>query len=306
MQNKPLFIYVNPKTSKMKEVKLSIKKIVAGIVCLIALVIFSLKYSVDFLVDFSQNSRISKLTRENEVLQTELKKISQKITYINSDIDWIEKKDDQIRAMLDLPPITADVRQVGIGGATPSAAEINKVRELSFGNELINSWNFLEQLEREIRLEKTSYQTLLKTVELRQDSLKYLPVLKPVPSAYISSSFGNRFHPILKKRQFHKGIDLAANSGTPIIAPADGKVVSAGTNQGYGKFVQINHKYGFETAYGHLKKIYVRKGQTVKRGDKIGEVGSTGLSTSNHLHYEVRFKGKALNPRDFFLNDILH
>lgn len=300
-----MFIYVNPKTSRMREVKLSLKKIITAIVFFIAVIVFSLKYSVDFLIDFSQNSKIAKLKKENAILEDELQKIGTKITTINSDIDWIEKKDDQIRAMLNLPPITSDVRQVGIGGANPGADGMNALRqELSYGNELVSSWNFLEQLEREIRLEKNSYQKLLSTVETRQDSLKYLPVLKPVPAAYISSGFGNRFHPILKRRQFHHGIDLVASKGTPILAPADGTVTSAGKNGSYGQYVSINHKYGFETSYGHMNKIYVRRGQTVKRGDKIGEVGSTGLSTSSHLHFEVRFKGKTLNPRDFFLNDM--
>ncbi len=103
---------------------------------------------------------------------------------------------------------------------------------------------------------------------------------------------------------YHRGVDLATNKGTPIIAPSDGYVVYAGRNAGYGLFIQINHKYGFETYYGHLNKIYVRKGQFVKRGDKIGEVGSSGISTSSHLHYEVHYNGNALNPTQFFLNDI--
>ncbi len=304
MQKKPLLIYVNPDSSEVKEFPFSFKKIGFFFLLFLALLVFSLKYSVDFIVDFNQNSKISQLERENEILQSELRRFSETITDLRSTIDVIEKKDDQIRAMLDLPVIDSDVRQVVIGGAATNLNSTLNYSELKFGNELIEHLNLLQKLEREVRLEKASYQKLVTTVERRQDSLRYLPVLKPVPEAYVSSGFGNRRHPINRRIQFHKGVDLAIRKGTPIIAPADGYVMSAGRNGGYGNFISINHKYGFETYYGHLNKMYVRKGQFVKRGDKIGEVGSTGLSTSSHLHYEVRFRGKPLNPLGFFLNDI--
>lgn len=306
MKKKPLLIYMNPKTSGVKEFHLSISKIVLISVLTILVVGLTLKYSVDFIVDFSQNSKISTLKKENDLLKTELKGIAEQITTLRSSIDHIEQRDDQIRTMLDLPAINSDVRQVGIGGADPDVSSLLSSTELSFGSELFDNLNLLKKLEREIRLEKESYQKLLTTVERRQDSLRYLPALKPVRNAYISSPFGNRIHPIRKRLHFHKGIDLATNRGTPIIAPADGTIVMAGRNAGYGLFISIDHKYGYETSYGHLRKIYVRKGQRVKRGDKIGEVGSTGLATSSHLHYEVRFDGKPLNPMDFFLDDESH
>lgn len=303
MKKKSLLIYVNPKSSDVKEFKLSPKKILLSLLIAGALFVISIKYSVDFIVDFSQNSKISHLKYENTVLQSELNKISEKIAEIRSTIDVLESKDDKIRAILDLPEIDPDVRQVGIGGTATEPALAFNAEGLSFANELISNLSVLEKLEREIRLETESYQKLLTTVERRQDSLLYLPILQPVHNAYLSSGFGNRRHPINRRMQFHKGVDLATNSGTPIIAPADGYVVVAERNGGYGLFVAINHKYGFETYYGHMRKIFVKKGQFVKRGDKLGEVGSTGLATSSHLHYEVHYKGKPLNPLNFFLND---
>lgn len=305
MKKKPVLLYVNPnKSSEIREFNLSFKKIIFAVIVVLAIIVFVLKYSVDFIVDFSQNSKINQLKKENLVLKTELEKIGTKVSTIRSSIDFLENRDDQIRAMLDLPPINSDVRQVGIGGANPELSNPINTNEISVGGELVENLSLLERLEREVRLERDSYQRLLTTVERRQDSLRYLPVLKPVHDAYLSSAFGNRRHPIHRRIHFHRGIDLATNRGTPIIAPADGYVVSAGQNGGYGLFIAINHVYGFETYYGHLNKIYVRKGQFVKRGDKIGEVGSTGLATSSHLHYEVHYKNKALDPRKFILNDI--
>ncbi|RMH87391.1 MAG: hypothetical protein D6681_15170 [Calditrichaeota bacterium] len=305
MDKKPILIFVNPKSSQIKEYTLSFRRIGLALLIVLAAVVFSFKYSVHLIGKLSQNSRISQLEKENAILRAELKKISDRIAELRSNLDLIEEKDDRLRAMLDLPPINEDVRQVGIGGGESFLAN-SELGSVSFGSELIETLNLLEKLDREIRLEKVSYQKLLTTVERRQDSLQYLPALIPVQNAYLSSGFGNRIHPIRKRRQFHKGVDLATNRGTPVIAPADGYVTFAGTNGGFGKFVQINHKYGFETLYGHLDKIYVRKGQFVKRGDKIGEVGSTGLATSTHLHYEVHYNGKPLNPVNFFLNDMTY
>ncbi len=303
MKKKPLLIYVNPEASGVKEFKLSFKKITLSIIAIVIFSVLALKYSVDVVVDYSQNTKITQLKKENGFLQDELVKMRDKILAISSSVDILGEKDDQLRALLDLPPINSDVRKVGVGGTDPDMSNLMLSDEFLFSKDLSENLKLLNKLDRELRLEKESYQKLLTTVERQQDSLRYLPVLKPVPSAYISSGFGMRMHPIRKVRHFHRGIDMAALRGTPIIAPADGQVISAGRNSGYGLSVLIDHKYGFKTRYGHMQKIYVRKGQFVKRGDKIGEVGNTGLATSSHLHYEVYYNGKPLNPINFYFNE---
>jgi murein DD-endopeptidase MepM/ murein hydrolase activator NlpD len=111
-----------------------------------------------------------------------------------------------------------------------------------------------------------------------------------------TSGFGNRFHPILGYERFHAGLDLAATAGTPIVAAADGKVVSAGWAGGYGRAVAIVHAGGIETKYGHMSRIAAYAGEFVHRGDVIGYVGSSGLSTGPHLHFEVRKNGRPVNP----------
>lgn len=118
----------------------------------------------------------------------------------------------------------------------------------------------------------------------------------PTEYVRISSPFGSRIHPITHKRHGHKGIDLAAPRNTPIYATADGVVTFSGRNGGYGNFVKLNHKNGYKTAYAHMNSIAVRKGKTVQKGDLIGYVGSTGSSTGNHLHYEVYYQDKLIDP----------
>lgn len=112
----------------------------------------------------------------------------------------------------------------------------------------------------------------------------------------ISSKFGERFHPILHAMRMHKGVDLAARFGSPIVAAADGRVVSAGWHGGYGREVAIKHGAGVESIYGHMSRIAAAAGSYVRRGQVIGYVGSSGLSTGPHLHFEVRKNGTAVNP----------
>ena len=299
MKKRPVILYVDPKSSNLKQFSISKTKVILFGVFLLLFSIFLLKFSVDFIVRISQNSEISRLRHHNQLLQAELQRMSQKVSSLEHRLAVVQNLDDEIRTYLDLPKISEDVRRVGVGGA-----EVDFTSRLPEGmplrENIIQNWNVIDQLERELKLEQESYQKLLTTVERREDSLRYLPALKPVRNARLTDGFGKRIHPIFRRLQFHKGVDLACPSGTPIIAPADGYVTFAGRNGGYGLFVQINHKYGFETYYGHLRKIYVKRGQFVKRGDKIGEVGSTGLSTNPHLHYEVRYKGKPVNPLEFF------
>jgi murein DD-endopeptidase MepM/ murein hydrolase activator NlpD len=112
----------------------------------------------------------------------------------------------------------------------------------------------------------------------------------------VTSGFGERFHPILGYERFHAGVDLRAAAGTPIVAAADGRVVSAGWRGGYGRAVAIAHSGGVESRYGHMSRIAAYPGELVHRGQVIGYVGSTGLSTGPHLHFEVTRNGRPVNP----------
>jgi murein DD-endopeptidase MepM/ murein hydrolase activator NlpD len=122
------------------------------------------------------------------------------------------------------------------------------------------------------------------------------PTAKGTP---ITSGFGWRIHPIKGDRRFHTGIDFGAAFGTPIYAIANGKVEFAGQRGGYGNAVIVNHGGGKSTLYGHASKLYVREGQQVTRGQMVAAVGSTGMSTAPHLHFEVRVNDKPINPRPY-------
>jgi murein DD-endopeptidase MepM/ murein hydrolase activator NlpD len=120
----------------------------------------------------------------------------------------------------------------------------------------------------------------------------------------VSSGFSMRVHPIYHMNKFHYGMDFVAPTGTAVYATADGVVTMASDYLGYGNYIKIEHGYNYETAYGHLNSIGVRKGQKVVRGQIIGTVGNTGISTGDHLHYEVIYNGKTVNPINYFSDDI--
>ena len=140
--------------------------------------------------------------------------------------------------------------------------------------------------------------------------LNSIPNGKPLNYKRISSKFGYRIHPVTKKKAFHAGLDLPAKHGTSIYAPASGVVVFSGKKGAYGNFLLIAHSYGFKTAYGHLSRSVVKSGDYVTKGQRIAYVGSTGRSTGPHLHYEIRYLTKWVDPKAFMfwnldnINDI--
>lgn len=155
--------------------------------------------------------------------------------------------------------------------------------------------NRLEELEQSTEKMETQLVSLKKSATSYRDKLKHTPRGMPTRGR-VTSYYGTRRHPITRRNQMHEGIDLAAPTGTPIVATADGVVMFSGSRAGYGRTVIINHGYGFRTLYGHASKIIVRVGQQVKHGQVIAYVGSTGVSTGSHLHYEVHVSRKPVNP----------
>ena len=157
----------------------------------------------------------------------------------------------------------------------------------------------------ELSVQSYSFDTIAGMVGQKSEMLRCIPAIRPLPNIYeVQSGFGYRYHPILKVLRPHTGIDIAAKKGTPVYATADGVVSRQKTGSGYGITVLIDHGYSYQTLYAHLSKKAVKPGEKVVRGQIIGYVGSTGISTGSHLHYEVIKGGKKVNPVHYFFNDI--
>jgi murein DD-endopeptidase MepM/ murein hydrolase activator NlpD len=164
------------------------------------------------------------------------------------------------------------------------------------------------------KLDKEAFmmKELVKEAYSHQEMLNRIPAIQPIDNKDLrrtASGWGYRIHPIYKIRKFHYGIDFTARIGTPIYSTGQGKIEyliphHSKSSKGYGNLIIIDHGYGYKTLYAHLSKFNVKKGQKVKRGDVIGYVGSTGLSTGPHLHYEVIKNGRKVNPIHYFFNDL--
>lgn len=186
-------------------------------------------------------------------------------------------------AMADEAPATGVINTSAVASA-PLAAELGDENEFT---ELFASWEDLEEGGR-----ITSGGEIIAAPRLSVA----VPSRMPVDGVQLTSGYGMRDHPILRQRRRHNGVDLAAPSGTPVYATADGVIEMAKYFGSYGNYVQIGHGGDLETRYAHLSSYTVRDGDQVRKGDLIGYIGSTGRSTGPHLHYEVRVAGDPVNP----------
>jgi hypothetical protein len=209
--------------------------------------------------------------------------------------------EDVTRLVYGMKSISNDVRMAGIGG-TPSPEE--KTDDILSNPQLIKSAALQESLStllRRVQLQNTTFGQMEEHVEQQYRYWTQNPSIRPAPGQ-VTSIFGYRPDPISGIINFHDGMDIANEPGTPIVAPADGIVKDAGVLQNFGNAVVILHpESGVETIYGHLQKYTVRAEQRVKRGELIGLLGNSGKSTGPHLHYEVRKNGRAISPVPFIL-----
>ena len=200
--------------------------------------------------------------------------------------------DPAMQAAMDKLP--AVVKNRAMGGA-PSQQPLGSLPALQSPE---NTFGLLRELLQGLESRLSSVRT---DVEKRSALAAATPSIWPA-HGWLSSRVGVRQDPITGESDYHEGLDISADRGTPVYATADGVVRLAGREGGYGNLVILEHEYGLETRYGHLSRFLVREGASVTRGDIIGLVGSTGRSTGSHLHYEVRVNGRLLNPLQLLLN----
>ncbi len=294
----------NPKTLSYDEIELSWKDRVIKIVGWSTAVIFTsfllLMVSSKFITTPTEQKLTEELNKSNYTLEA----ISMDLTKLTDEIDKIQERDADVhRVILGIDPLDQNLWNSGTGGYKKYKGIMN----YSNNNELVKeTLDKVKKLNRKVELQNASLDTLEKLAVQRADRLASVPSIKPIREdkikrkiAYLSG-FGYRDHPIYHIKKFHKGIDFTSPRGTHIQATGNGVVKAViRKKRGYGLHVVIDHGYGYETLYGHMSKILVKKGQKVVRGQTIGLVGSTGSSTAPHCHYEVHYNGKAINPIDF-------
>ena len=204
--------------------------------------------------------------------------------------------DTKLRRAVSLGPRDKAQQVLGIGG--PDELGLQNLTTMGGKKQeeaLKEMHQELTQLKGAATRQETSLQMLIEYFEDKRSLYASTPSVWPV-RGWVTSPFGNRNSPFTGIPTFHEGMDIAAQTGTPVMSPADGVVIKAGFGTGYGNVVELSHGYGIKTIFGHNSRLNVKVGQRVKRGDVISYVGDTGSSTGPHLHYEVRLNGLPVNP----------
>lgn len=247
-----------------------------------------------------------KKNREIEALQLQYDLLDKKMGQAEQVLKDLEDRDDNIyRTIFESDPLPKSVRYGGSGGSNKySAFDSYENSDL-----LKSATERMDRISKQMYVQSKSFDEVVSLARNKEKLMASIPAVMPINQKdlahVVTSGFGWRTHPIYKTQEFHPGMDFAADQGTPIYSTGDGVVDQANNlAQGYGNHVVINHGFGYQTLYGHMSKIVARTGAKVTRGQLIGYVGSTGLSTAPHVHYEVIKNGEKVNPINYYYNDL--
>jgi murein DD-endopeptidase MepM/ murein hydrolase activator NlpD len=250
----------------------------------------------------SATTEVNHLRTSNSTLEQENSSYRKATGALTAQIESLQAAINELGLRSQLDPVTARaveklpavVRSRAEGGTSAAGAsamltpQFNAASVSSLDQTFTMLRNILGSLEGHLSIVR-------RNVEKRESLMKATPSIWPV-HGWLSAGYGMRSDPFNGARDFHPGLDISADKGTPIYATADGKVEVAAPSGDYGNLVVIDHGYGIVTRYGHLSKFAVWQGSSVKRGDVVGYVGATGRATGPHLHYEVLANGKLMNP----------
>lgn len=290
----------NPETLHYEKIELSIKERIVRALPRIFAVMIITTFIIFLFSDFIDTPQEMRLKNENDQLKIHYEMLSKRMNQAEKALDDIQRRDENIyRIIFESEPFAYD--------RTPGTGGIDKYKNIDL-NLIAETSEKLDDLTLRMVAQSKSYDQIIELARRKKKFFKSVPGISPISDRnlkHFASGFGYRIHPIYKTRKMHTGIDLSAPRGTAVYAAGDGKVVKAGKSTGgYGNMIIIDHGFGYKSLYAHLFKVEVKKGQEIKRGERIGAVGSTGRSIAPHLHYEVRFHDKPVDPVNYYFNDL--
>jgi len=269
-------------------------------------IVLSLLVATIFYMAFTRNFdslNEQLLKKENIELKANFQILTDRIHKSFAELNkLIEKDDKNYRVILDVDPLSHEIREGGAGGR-----EKFDLHEIKNVPSLLYDYTIIERLKTKLEIEVQSYRQLNQMLNERIQMWASRPAIQPISNKQLNQlhmSYGARMHPIFRVIKEHNGLDFAASKGTPVYATGDGKVTHAYFSGSYGNVIYIDHGHGYETRYAHLSRFAVGPGQKIKRGHTIGYVGNTGTSVSYHLHYEILFNERHVNPINFFQRDL--
>jgi len=311
MKNRIKIWFHSDTTSDLKE--FTINKAVLGLtlfMCFSAMGIVSLiGYDYIRLKKTSHNAIFLRQTihqQQNEIKtqRTQIQSFAGKLETLKKKVDTLSKLENKVRLIADIN-LTSDSSNssgfIGIGGIPKNKLDTNISLEKRHNNLMREMHQQINQTSLAAQKQELNFDDLIKQLEQKRNKLASTPSIRPV-EGWITSKFGYRTSPFTGQNDFHSGIDISNRSGTEVIATADGKISYAARKMYIGNVVVIDHGDGLNSRYGHLKKILVKQGQEIKRGDVIALLGNTGQSTGPHVHYEIHLNGTPVNPLNYILN----
>jgi murein DD-endopeptidase MepM/ murein hydrolase activator NlpD len=271
----------------------------------VGLLLFAL-FGVGFFARQGGHLQAAQLRRENRLLAAEVEQMRAQVQELNRSMDTLATRGQQYRVIAGLPDIPSDVQQVGVGGPGTSRSAPLMYLNARLGSRVAETSDDIGTLNRRARLLRSSLDEAFGVMRSNRERLASIPSVAPTSGPLTSLFSPARRHPVLRITRPHKGVDIAARVGEPILAPARGRVVFAGNRgNGYGNMVEVDHGFGYVTRFAHASRLTVRSGQTVRRGDTIALVGATGLVSGPHLHYEVEVNGRQVDPLNFIIADAI-
>ncbi len=294
----------NPESLGYDKVRTSIRRTVVRAfsfltATLAVAVIYYFAYSY-----FFETPKERLLKREITQMTTTYETLSQNMQRIQEVLADVQQRDDNLyRTIFEAEPIPQSVRQAGFGGTNRYEA----LEGYSNSDLMIETSQRSDMLLKQLSLQSKSFNDLLVKANEKEVQLKTRPAIQPIENKDLkrtASSYGWRMHPIYRTMQFHEGMDFTAPVGTPVRTTGDGEVVELTKLGGQGLKIVIDHGYGYKTVYAHLNGFAVKLGEKVTRGQTIGQVGNSGMSTAPHLHYEVHKNGKPVNPINYYFNEL--
>lgn len=299
--------YYDTETCKYERVKTTTGDIILNTLGIISLTLIMAVGLLLLYTTYFESPKELLLKNEVKELEYYYENLGKEVQQLDAILAKMEHRDDNIyRAVLGAEPIEASIRNAGIGGVD----RYQDIKNKGIVNEdiIVKLSEHVDKLRRKIYIESKSQDEVVQMAVNKEQLFAAIPAIQPISNKELirlSSGYGMRFHPIYKVKKMHPGIDFSAPIGTPIYATADGVVDRVDVSfSGYGKSIEIDHGFGYRTRYAHMHGFAVTKGQKVKRGELIGYVGNTGLSTAPHLHYEVFINNRHVNPVHYFFNDL--
>ena len=253
---------------------------------------------------YGDTPKMSNIRRENKRLEDKCRILEGKISSAERTIADLKHRDQYVyRPIMGIDSLSIP----GIYSDYMDSKYAHLSSDKYYGELSRDMWLRMDRLMRNIYYASVCLDATQKQAQEKAEYTTIIPSIWPIDRTKmrsVSSLFGMRHHPTLDTMRMHTGVDLTAPTGTPVYATADGKIRMSRVMGGYGDIIEIDHGHGYATRYAHLSARYVGEGDWVRRGEPIGEVGSTGTSTGSHLHYEVRYRNTPVNPAHYFDKDM--